>query len=669
MSTRSEHFTTGVRLPCLAVIVLGMSSAAAAELPATPWAWYGGDEYGRRYSPLAQITPENVADLEIAWTYSTGEVERRGPELIQNSSTQSTPLVVDGKLLVCTPFNRLVALDPASGDELWVYDAEIDLSFELPFQYNCRGVAVWNDAEAEAGAHCASRVLMGTSDARLIAVDLDDGQPCRGFGSDGVVPVPSEPGTEFPGERKLQAAPLVVNDIVVVGSSIMDNLRTDAPRGTVHAFDARTGKPAWQFDPIPRSADDPAWETWHDGSAARTGAANVWTGMVADAARELVYLPVSSASPDFWGGERPGDNLYSSSLVALDAKTGTVRWHFQHIHHDIWDYDTSSPPLLADIRRDGKTVAAVIQNTKQGFSFVLDRETGKPVFGVEERPVPQDALEGEWLSPTQPWPLAPPPLVPTKVTPDDAWGFTPWDRRACRKRIEELRSEGIFTPPSTAPGTLLSPGTAGGMNWGGAAFDPASQLMFVNVSNAPQVVTLVPREEIPDVKGISLVGGRDTAEGRGTPYGVRREWLVSPSGAPCVPPPWGELVAVDMAAGEIVWRVPLGSIEKFLPFRIPWTMGTPNIGGPIVTAGGLVFIGAAMDDKLRAFDVEDGEELFVKRMPAGTQTTPITYAADGRQFVVIVTGQHLWFGSTVGDEIVALALPREAISDQKLPRR
>ncbi|HEU4531800.1 MAG TPA: pyrroloquinoline quinone-dependent dehydrogenase [Steroidobacteraceae bacterium] len=639
-------------------VLAGVSTEATAQARGE-WPYYGADAGGTRYSPLTQIDRDNVEGLELAWEYSTGELMRRGQAMITNSSTQTTPILVENTLLLCTPFNRLIALDPATGRERWAYDARVDSSHALPFQYNCRGVSAWRDPQAAPASACAHRVFMGTNDSRLIAVDLTTGRPCAQFGTGGEVRVPIGAKPEFPGELKLTSAPAVVNGIVAVGSAIMDNLRTDAPPGTVHAFDARTGAPRWSFDPIPRDPADPVAATWQDGSAQETGAANVWSTMVVDAARNLIFLPVGSASPDFWGGERKGDNKYSSSLVALDAGTGQPRWHFQHVHHDIWDYDTPSPPMLIDIRRGNEQIPAVVQNTKQGFSFVLHRDTGVPVFGVEERPVPQGALPGEWLSPTQPFPLAPEPLLPLKVTPDDAWGFTFWDRARCREKIASLRNEGIFTPPSTAPGTLLTPGTAGGMNWGGPAYDPSRQLMIVNVSNAPQVVILVPREKIAGVRGISLEAGNDVAEQRGTPYGARREWLLSPWGAPCVKPPWGELVAVRMTDGKILWRSALGSIEKQLPVPFHWKLGTPNIGGPIVTGGGLIFIGATMDGYLRAFDVESGEELWREEMPAGTQTTPMTYEAGGRQYVVMVTGHHLWFGSKAGDKVVAYALPKD----------
>ncbi|MCE3284466.1 MAG: enzyme repeat family protein [Steroidobacteraceae bacterium] len=622
------------------------------------WGYFGGTSGGTRYSTAKQVDRENVGDLAVAWRYSTGELRRRGPELIANSSTQTTPIVVDGSLVFCTPFNRMVALDPATGRERWVYDSEVSLDHALPYHYNCRGVSAWRDPQAAPGSACATRVFMGTNDSRLVAVDSRTGRACSDFGQAGQVRITRDWSDKFAGESKITSAPVIAAGVVAVGSFVMDNIRTDAPPGTVFAFDARTGEPRWKFDPIPRDPADPAFATWLEGSALRTGAANVWSTMVADERRGIIYAPVGSAAPDFFGGMRKGDNLYSSSLVALNARTGKPIWHFQTVHHDIWDYDVSAPPLLAELPHGGGTVPAVVQNTKQGFVFVFDRVTGKPLFPIEERPVPQRGLPGEWLSPTQPFPTRPEPLVPTEVTPDDAWGFTPWDRHKCRELIETFRSEGIYTPPSEGPGTLLTPGSAGGANWGGAAFDAKRRLMIVNVNRVAQVVQMIPRAEIPGIEGISLARGKDVAAATGTPYGTRRDWLLSPLGAPCTAPPWSELVAVDLASGDVRWRVPLGSIEKQLPIRFEWNLGTPSLGGPIVTAGGLVFIAGTMDGYLRAYDIDTGEMLWRHEMPAGTQATPMTYEVGGRQYVVLVTGHHLWFDSPAGDEVIAFALPR-----------
>ena len=643
-------------------VMLGLAAACAtvvnvAHAADAGWGYFGGTSGGTRYSAAQQIDRSNVDDLEEAWRYSTGELERRGPELIANSSTQTTPILVDGSVILCTPFNRLVALDPVTGRERWVHDPKVALDHSIPYQYNCRGVSAWRDPQAVAGAACATRIFMGTNDSRLLAVDSRTGQPCAGFGEGGQVKIVRDWPDQFKGESKIMSAPVVASGVVAVGSFVMDNLRTNAPPGTVFAFDARTGAPSWRFDPIPRDPADPAFATWLEGSALTTGAANVWSTMVADEARGIIYAPVGSAAPDFFGGMRKGNNLYSSSLVALNATTGKPVWHFQSVHHDIWDYDVSSPPLLAELQRGNQKIPAVVQNTKQGFVFVFDRTNGKPLFPIVERPVPQGGLPGEWLSPTQPFPVKPEPLVPTTLTPDDAWGFTFWDRNACREKIKSLRSEGIYTPPSLGAGTILTPGSAGGANWGGAAFDPSRQLMVVNVNRVVQVVQMIPRADIPGVEGISLANGKDVAAAIGTPYGTRRDWLLSPLGAPCTPPPWGELVAVDLQSGDVKWRVPLGSIEKQLPVKFEWNLGTPSLGGPIITAGGLVFIAGAMDGYLRAFDIETGELVWRHEMPAGTQATPMTYEANGRQYVVLVTGHHMWFGTPAGDEVVAFALP------------
>jgi quinoprotein glucose dehydrogenase len=450
----------------------------------------------------------------------------------------------------------------------------------------------------------------------------------------------------------------VIGGLVVVGSAIGDNRAATLERGIVRAFDARTGVLRWVWDPIPRDPADPAFQTWADDSAERTGAANVWAQLSVDEARDLVFVPTSSPSPDYYGGERLGSNSYADSVVALRGSTGELVWHFQIGHHNIWDYDLPAQPSLITIRQDGREIPAVAQPTKMGFLYFLHRETGEPVFPVEERPVPESNIPGEQSWPTQPFPTIPRPLAPTTLSSDDAWGLTPWDQAACRKLIDGYRNDGIFTPASLE-GTIQYPGVIGGTNWGSAAFEPRRGWVIVNMSRLPSVTGLIPREElesgtadVPDDATISQM--------RGTPYGLfRLPALLSPLELPCTKPPWGVLLAVDTATGEVPWEVPLGTIRDLAPAPLPITWGTPNLGGPIVTEGGLIFIAAAMDNYLRAFDLETGKELWKGRLPAGGQATPMTYRSteDGRQFVVIAAGGHGRLDTDIGDSVVAFALP------------
>ncbi|MBX3494548.1 MAG: pyrroloquinoline quinone-dependent dehydrogenase, partial [Parvibaculum sp.] len=562
-------------------------------------------------------------------------------------------VLVAGSLIFCSPFNEVIALDPGTGAEKWRYDPEVKGGYRPANQFVCRGVTQWTDAEAAPGDLCAMRLFMGTVDSRLIALDVPTGQPCPGFGADGQVKI--DPGMELfgPGEFHITSPPAVARGVVIIGSAISDNRRADAPRGTVRAYDARTGAALWDFNPVVRGAEDFP-DDWQHGSAGRTGHANVWAPMSADEARGLFFLPTSSPSPDFFGGERIGDNRYANSVVAIEAETGAVRWHFQIVHHDVWDYDLPAQPSLVTLQRDGKPLDAVVQVTKQGFVFVFDRDTGKPIFEIEERPVPQGGAAGEFLSPTQPFPVAPPPLVPQHLTPDDAWGLTFWDRKACREEIAGARSEGLYTPPSEQ-GTILFPFTGGGANWGGMAFDPASQIMYVNTSRAAHIVTLIPRADFAAAKAAEPK--KEISPQEGTAWGMKRDLLLSPLDLPCNPPPWGMLHAIDLNDGTIVWESVLGTVRDLAPFPLPWKLGTPNFGGPVVTAGGVVFIGAAMDNYLRAFDAATGAELWKGRLPAGGQATPMTYEWEGRQYVVIAAGGHARATTTLGDYVMAFALP------------
>lgn len=645
------------------VVLIAMLVAAgcqpAVDVPAggpvDDWPLYGHDAGGSRHSPLTQITRDNVRHLQPAWTYRTGDVSD-GVRTARKTSFQATPIVVDGTLYLSTPFGRVIALDPETGGERWTYDPRLDLRVPYGDDLVSRGVSAWLDARASEGRACRRTIFLATNDARLIALDARTGRPCAGFGRDSQVDLSQGVGTAFPGEYHMTSPPTVVGDLVVVGSAINDNVRVDAPRGIVRAYDARTGSLRWAWDPIPRDPRLPASRTWQDGSAERTGAANAWSILSADPERDLVFVPTGSASPDFYGGGRKGENLYADSVVALRASTGEVIWHFQVVHHDLWDYDVPAQPTLVEIGRDGHRVSAVAQATKMGHLFLLDRERGAPLFPVEERPVPASTVPGEQAWPTQPFPTAPPPLVPQKLGAEDAWGVTFWDRRRCREKMKKLRSEGIFTPPSTE-GTIIFPGNAGGTNWGSVAFAPERGLLIVNTSRVAHVVTLIPRDRYEAARAADRKA--EFGPQRGAPYGMRREALLSPLGIPCNPPPWGTLAAVDATTGAVRWEVALGTIRDLAPVPLPIRWGTPNMGGPITTASGLVFIGAAMDNYLRAFDVDTGRELWRGRLPAGGQATPMTYRlrADGQQFVVIAAGGHNRMGTRLGDSVAAFALP------------
>lgn len=626
------------------------------------WRHTGGDAGQTRYSSIGQLTPQNVAHLDVAWTYHTGDMERHSG-LMKETRAQATPIIAAGNLVSCTPFNRIFALDPATGRERWVFDPQIPIQryeHEIKtgkgerFSFVCRGVAQWRDSRTPADAPCNTRIFAVTNDRRLIALDAVTGRLCPGFGQGGQITL--QPGIPLEAEVEMQLAgpPAVVGDIVVVGSSMADNGRAHAPPGTVHAFDARTGALAWTFDPIPRVHDPIASPSWKGDSASRAGLANVWGSITVDEGRDLVFLPTSSPSTDFFGGLRQGANLYTDSLVAVRGRTGEIVWHFQTVHHDLWDFDIPAGPSLITLEKNGRDVDALVLATKPGFIFVLDRESGKPLFPVEERPVPRSDVIGEVAHPTQPFSVGMPRLLPESISPDDAYGVVGFDTRDCRRQISEARYEGLFTPPSVK-GTLMYPIPAG-VDWGGVTIDRRTNRMIVNTNRMGGVVRLVPRKD----DSSPIDPGPNAAffgQMSGTPYGVTFTLLQSPLGMPCTRPPWGTLAAVDLNSASKRWESVLGTTRDLAPFGISLRTGTPNFGGSIVTAGGLVFIGAAADNYLRAFDVDDGRELWAGRLPAGGQATPMTYAVGGRQYVVINAGGHSAMGTTIGDAFVAFALP------------
>lgn len=627
--------------------------------PTAEWRHWGGDRGASHYSELDQITPENVAALEVAWTHRSGD-HYDGSGYSKVTSFQATPLVVNDLLYYCTPFMRVFALDPETGEEVWSFDPDFqERHGEGPYPLICRGVSYWEDPDVAPGALCAKRIFYGTADSELHALDADTGQPCPDFGENGRVALREGIGDAPAWEYHPTSPPQVIRGRVVIGALVADNVRADAPAGVVRAFDARTGELAWGWDPVP-----PDWPTEPDPETGRrftAGTPNVWSIMTGDARRGLIFVPTGNPSPDIFGGHRNGLDYYGSSTVALDARTGEVVWHRQHVHNDVWDYDTPSPPTLFQIDGVGGGRPGLLQTTKMGFIFLLDRETGEPLYPIEERPVPQAGVPGEKLSPTQPFPTHPGPMHPLDLEPEDAFGFTPIDRYFCRKEIESLRWDGIYTPP-TIEGSIQMPHTSGGMNWGGVALDPNRGVMMVVQTHAAIVNKMIPREQADQLHEDDFVYPNELYPMRGTPYAIHRYLLGSPFGGPCNPPPWGSVTAVDLRTGEMKWRHPLGTLRELAPFPV-WLLwkgyGAPAFGGGVTTASGLYFVGAAMDKYFRVLDVETGDVLYEHRMPFAGNSVPATYRLrkDGRQFVVIAAGGNPL--GDMGDALVAYALPEE----------
>jgi len=592
-----------------------------------------------RFSPLAEITRENVRNLAVAWTSHTGDFSGgRGPAPKGAvPGVQTRPVFADGLVYVTTPSSVVIAIDGDTGREAWRHDPQAGAATRCYEPH--RGAAIW----ASAGPPAERTIFSGTCDGRLVALDAANGRPRAGFGVDGVLDL--RPGVDArAGEAyALTSPPAIWRDLVIVGG-LVPEATPRGPAGDVRAFDVRTGQERWRFHTVPRP-DEEGHETWPADAWQRRTGVNVWSSMSVDEERGLLFLPIGSPSYDFFGGDRAGQNLFGNSLVALDAATGRRRWHAQLVHHDLWDFDPPAQPILADIPHGGRTVPAVIQVTKMGLVFVFDRTTGEPVFGIEERPVPPSDLPGEHASPTQPFPVKPAPLSRQKaLTREELTTVTPESRGECQALFALVRSGGLFTPPSREL-TLSFPGTMGGATWSGGAVDPASAYLIVNTNEVGAIGRMVPQ---PD--GAALPFSRSSPSGA---YG--RFW--DSQELPCQQPPWGLLHAVDLSTGEIAWQVPLGDAPVLAARGITGT-GTPNLGGAIVTAGGLVFIGGANDSRFRAIDLRTGRELWRGDLPASGHGTPLSYRGrSGRQFVVIAAGGGGRFSHTISDAIVAFALP------------
>ena len=624
---------------------LWLAALAAGAALASDWPVYGGDAGGRHYSPADDINTGNVAELEVAWTFRSGDSAQYGADMA-NTSTQATPILLPeaagASLVYCTPFNRVIALDPGNGTQRWSFDPQINRGGDRPFR--CRGVAYAEDTQSPANAHCRHRLYLSTHDRHLWALDARDGQPCSGFGNGGRVALYGASG-HAPGDVSNSSAPVVAGGVVITGSTVIDFTRAHTPRGVVQALDAHDGSARWTFDPLVGHPD--------------SGSANVWAPLSVDTEHALVFLPTSSPSPDYYGVERPGDNRYANSIVALDLNTGELRWHFQHVRHDLWDYDTPAQPILFNWQRDGDSIPALVQLTKQGLVFILNRLTGESLWEITEQPIPPSQVPGEHAALTQPKPIAPPPLLDSFLMPHDAWGLTPVDRADCRRKLENLHNLGLFTPISETP-TLMYPGSLGGPNWGGGALLDERGLLLVNVNNVAFSGRLVPLGEQPAAgNGPPSAGKQFRVVMAGTPYAAELGSLQSFLGLPCNPPPWGKLIAVDLYAGRILWETALGSVHEMgpitAPFHIEW--GTPNLGGGIATAGGLFFIAATMDRQFRAFDVNTGATLWRYTLPVDATATPMTYRYRGRQYVVINAGGHHMFNRGSGDYLYAFGLP------------
>ena len=658
--TRDLHALEGTMPANGAARPPGVAASGAAAVPDGEWHAYGRTGFGQRWSPLAQITPANVGDLKLAWEFRTGDVRGR-PGDPKETTFEVTPLKVGERLFLCTPHQTVLALDATTGRELWRFDPQV--RGELALQHlTCRGLSYQPppDPMAAAGAQapaCAAKLFMPTADARLIALDPASGKPCPGFGRQGAVDLWAGMPNAKPGAYYSTSPVVVTRRLVIVGGTVLDNASVKEQSGVIRAYDIETGALVWNWD----SANPDATAPLPAGQTYTANSPNSWSVASVDEDLGLVYLPMGNQPPDQWGGKRSAAvERHSSSVVALDLATGRLRWVFQTVHHDLWDYDVPAQPVLVDLTVRGARVPALVQPTKQGELFVLDRRDGRPVFPVTETPAPQGAAAGDFTAPTQP--VSAISFNPPVLRERDLWGVTMFDQLWCRIAFHRLRYEGRFTPPSTQ-GSLINPGNFGVFNWGSIAVDPVRGIAFTTPAVLAFTSQLVPRRDDSSqlVQDEGPPSGSLPAlnENFGAPFASRMKPFTSPLGVPCQAPPWGTVAGVDLNEGRIVWRHRNGTVRDLSPLPLPLRLGVPSLGGPLMTAGGLAFLSGSMDDYVRAYDVNDGRVVWESRLPAGGQATPMTYlGADGRQYLLVVAGGHGSTGTKPGDHVRAYALEK-----------
>jgi len=637
----------------------GLTPNDAAAQPDEDWRAYGRTDLGQRYSPLTQITPANVKNLKVAWTFRTGDSQGNNDPV--ETTFEVTPIKVGDTLYLCSQHQRLFAVDAKTGKLRWSYDPK--LQDNPTFQHlTCRGVAYHETVPGAVNAdgtpaptECPRTIFLPVNDGRMIALNADTGQPCESFGNHGTLDLQAGMGVKTSGFYEPTSPPVVSDKILVVAGSVIDNYSNEEPSGVIRGFDIHTGKLVWAWDSgaIDENALASPTHNYTNNSP------NSWITAAYDAKLGLIYVPMGVQTPDIWGGNRTAvAERYSSALVALDVNTGKRAWFYQTVHHDLWDMDLSSQPTLVDISTAKGVIPAVLQPTKTGNLFVLDRRNGQLIVPAPERPVPQGAAPGDHLSPTQLFSRL--TFRPEqKLTGADMWGATIFDQLTCRILFHRLRYDGTFTPPSLQ-GTLVFPGNLGMFEWGGVAVDPVRQIVIANPIAIPFVSQLIPRgPDNPTAPDKAHPPGSEIGVQPmyGTPYGVILHPFLSPIGLPCMRPPWGYMAGIDLRTMKIAWQRRNGTIQDRLPVPIPIKMGVPSLGGPMTTAGGVAFLTSTYDYFIRAYDVTDGRQLWQDRLPAGGQSTPMSYAVDGEQYVVTAAGGHGSFHTKTGDYVIAYSLP------------